>query len=111
MTKTLLYYQISVFAATYLCYCCFHFGRESWSLLKYHVEQDGIDSKHIGLLDSIFLGAYSAGLFFVGPFVDRYNTLLFLNLGLACMASLMILISVTGIGWWTYLLFALNGLA
>jgi sugar phosphate permease len=26
------------------------------------------------------------------------------------MASIMILISVTGIGWWTYILFALNGL-
>jgi MFS transporter, OPA family, solute carrier family 37 (glycerol-3-phosphate transporter), member 1/2 len=27
------------------------------------------------------------------------------------MATLMILISVTGIGWWTYIFFALNGLA
>ena len=80
-------FQIMIFILTYVSYAGLHFTREGWSVLKSSVESKdspGLNwesNNNTGLLDFVFLFAYSVGLFVSGNLGDKYPIRIILTIG------------------------------
>ena len=80
-------FQSMIFILTYFSYAGLHFTREGWSVLKSSIESENSpglnweDNDNTGLLDFVFLFAYSFGLFISGNLGDKYPIRIILPIG------------------------------
>jgi OPA family glycerol-3-phosphate transporter-like MFS transporter 3 len=119
-----------VFALTFVSYAFFHLGRKAFSAIKpvfvdtalyppdgYLTGGGGLSQNEmLGLLDTLFLLFYSAGLYGSGLLADRHDLRIVSALGLALSALLTCLFGLSGLcnvrSLWLYAsLWSLNGLA
>ena len=130
MAPTTLRSRVLVFALTFASYAFFHAGRKAFSAIKPvfvdttlypptgYLEGGGGLSQNemLGLLDTLFLFCYSAGLYGSGWLADRHDLRVVSSIGLALSAALTALFGLGGLVglrslWYFALLWALNGLA
>ncbi|KAL5985570.1 hypothetical protein ACLOJK_027555, partial [Asimina triloba] len=111
--KSLLFYQVSVFALTFLAYASFHASRKPPSIVKSILTAsdnstahpapgwppfNGPDGPHrLGELDLAFLSSYSLSMFFSGHAADRFDLRLFLSSGMVGSAVFTI---AFGLAFW-----------
>ena len=80
-------FQSMIFILAYVSYAGLHFTREGWSVLKSSIESENSpglnweDNDNTGLLDFVFLFAYSFGLFISGNLGDKYPIRIILPIG------------------------------
>jgi len=139
-------YHLVVFFLTFFSYALFHAARKSFSNVKTTISDEWRDSSSsndkscllkpddiwnshkmynnandaklfLGVLDALFLGAYSIGLFVSGILGDRYDLRLVLTLGM-CVSAITVFIFGTLSEWlhlynkyWYAFLWILNGFA
>lgn len=66
--------QLFIFALTYLNYGILHATRSAWSLASKDVTQEyGFTLDQISYMNSVFLGFYSLGGFYLSSLGDKYN--------------------------------------
>ena len=94
-----------VFTLTFFSYGVFHVGRKSFSTIKPILEQESFfvdggslsQNEMLGLLDTLFLGFYSAGLYMSGSLADRVNPRHVIAFGLLGSAFLSVLFGLGGV--------------
>jgi MFS transporter, OPA family, glycerol-3-phosphate transporter len=77
------------FGITWLVYASYYLTRQSFGVAKVALASDpavSLTRQQLGLIDSIFLTAYSIGQFIFGPLVDRFGSRLVLLVGMSLSA-------------------------
>ena len=74
----MIFFQISVFALTFLTYSAIHATRQGWAFLKTSIKEEeppgvGLSSGEIGVIDSAFYVTYGLCLFVSGSLADRFS--------------------------------------
>ena len=93
--------QIFVYFATFFAYAAFHGLRAGWSYSKSEVSHEfNISKKYLGVVDALYLVAYSSGLVILGSLLHRiplkYYVVIGLTLSSVSFMFWIVLYSVTG---------------
>lgn len=78
-----------VWAATWLAYASYYFGRKCFSAAKHSIKSAGVlDAQALGAIDTAYLAAYSLGQFASGVLGDRIGARRLVGFGLLLSAAL-----------------------
>ena len=94
-------YHIYIYLITFMIYASFHALREGWSYSKVDIsKQFNISKSYLGIVDGLYLVAYSLGMVILGSFMHKFTLKSYVLMGLciSCISYMlwMIVYSLTG---------------
>jgi sugar phosphate permease len=102
----------SVWASTWLAYASYYLGRKGFSAAKGTLEKAGLlNLGMLGVIDTLYLAAYSLGQFLNGALGDRVGARRLIGFGLLASAGLCAAFGSVSAAVSFAVLFTLNGLA
>src|SRR3954469_12135770 len=104
--------RYSAWGLTWLAYASYYFGRKGFSVVKSTLRHTlGISEHALGVIDTLYLGAYALGLFFSGYIGDRVGPRRLIGAGLCLSAACCAAFGATSWAVVFGALFFVNGLA
>lgn len=104
--------RYTAWGLTWLAYASYYLGRKGFSVVKSTLRQSlGVSERALGIIDTLYLGAYALGLFLSGYVGDRVGARRLIAGGLACSALCCFWFGACNAALWFGALFFVNGLA
>ena len=104
--------RYTAWGLTWVAYASYYFGRKGFSVVKSTLRHSlGVSEQALGLIDSLYLGAYALGLFGSGYAGDRIGARRLIGLGLCASAACCAAFGLMSAALWFGILFFINGLA
>jgi len=105
-------WRVRVFAATWLCYAGYYFGRRPWYLAKSRLGAElGLDAATLGRIGAVYLVTYAAAQFAAGALGNRFGARAVLLWGMALSIAANVGFGLSSSAGMLLGLMALNGLA
>mgnify|MGYP000910450826 FL=1 len=111
------YYKYAIFVFLFCIYVGLHASRTCWSYIQHDVNEDlNYSEESLGVIDMVFLFAYSFGLFLSGNIADRTDRSRLYAMGLFVSALCFGFVGYAGLVQFSYewvfiVVFGLMGLA
>ncbi|MEP7051507.1 MAG: MFS transporter [Pseudomonadota bacterium] len=104
--------RYSAWGLTWVAYASYYFGRKGFSVVKSTLRHAlGVSEHALGVIDTLYLGAYALGLFFSGYIGDRVGARRLIGAGLCLSAACCAAFGATSSAVLFGALFFVNGLA
>jgi sugar phosphate permease len=111
-TDLLRHWRMRVFAATWLCYAGYYFGRRPWYVAKSAIGRDlGFDAATLGAVGALYLVAYAVAQFAAGAAGARFGPRVLLLGGMAASVVANVGFGTSSASLAFFALMALNGVA
>src|SRR4051812_1483010 len=104
--------RYAAWGLTWVAYASYYLGRKGFSVVKSTLNHSlFVSERALGLIDTVYLGAYALGLFFSGYVGDRVGARRLIVCGLGVSALCCAAFGAMNAATWFGVLFFLNGLA